>query len=679
MASKEGRRPSLTHRLSQQKHDIVYKAVQSHDHEQDPDAEEEGCGQKVLDSGTFQNMMALVILANAVVIGLETDVDAAQNLTYKLLNQVFVAIFLAELLFKLCMEGCLFFSPSFHDFAWNQFDLLVVALGVFDVVSTSVPSMKHEGTGGFATIFRMVRLLRILRIFRLIKHLKRLYLLAVGLVEAAKAIVWVTLLMGMVMYVCGIVLVKTIGRPPEDDPHAQFLAAHFGTIADSMITLFVLMSSANLPIYQEQEGLLDSHPALAMFLIMFITFGSFGMIGMLTGVINESMFENNELRKDEKRNEHEIMRESLGWRAAALYESLPLDSKGYAYVSDVRLISKEASEMLDASGVTMAHGDIFKFLELMDDDESGRITMKQFVQGMEKIGEGVSPLGMIELQHYICLCNKKLSHSLSRLQLVEDKLETQMERTSSEVDRILQVVLKMNGERLDGSRVSQSQHADLTSSTQRFSEELRSFEGRLVSLLATHSALVSSTLERVGDRQLDGMEQMLQSALSQKCESILSSLGMLRCSDGTTASHPALSKLDAILGSVQELARKETFRGLQAGTGSFSAGAPHLQEARNSGQQDLSLALEAQVASLEGKLLGGVAELGGVILGGTAELLCQNQVTMKSDLFTLQKELSMNRAPLPRASDDDISRFDMSRWPITVPASDVEVVHVTRP
>merc|ERR1719316_1939540 len=124
----------------------------------------------------------------------------------------FLAIFTAEVVLKLCVEGKGFFDPEYQDFAFNQFDLAIVGLGLFDAIATV---LHIEGSGGFATIFRMVRLMRILRIFRLLKFLRRLYLLAVGLVEAAKAIIWVSILMSVMLYVCGIVLVRTIGRPPS--------------------------------------------------------------------------------------------------------------------------------------------------------------------------------------------------------------------------------------------------------------------------------------------------------------------------------------------------------------------------------------------------------------------------------------------------------------------------------
>jgi len=304
----------------------------------------------------------------------------------------------------------------------------------------------QETGGSFATVFRMVRLLRVLRIFRLLKVLKPLFLLAVGLIEACKAIIWVSVLMGTVLYVFSIVLVRTVGETSRADPHYEFLLEHFSTIPNAMITLFILMSSPNLPIYQDEDGLLSARPIFCIFLIMFICFGSFGMIAMLTGVINESMFENNELRKAEKKLEHEAMRLSLGRRSADLYESLPLDVNGFARVEDLKQIAEPAADLLDLAGVQIAHGDVLKFLELMDDDESGRVNMKDFVHAIEKIAEGLSPLAIVEVQHYLTLCNKKLGDQLDHISGVDDKIEVQLAQICDETDRILKVMNEVHDE-----------------------------------------------------------------------------------------------------------------------------------------------------------------------------------------------------------------------------------------
>merc|ERR1712050_529430 len=96
----------------------------------------------------------------------------------------------------------------------------------------------------------------------------------------------------------------------------------FGHIFDTMLTLFILMSSPNLPTYEEQEGLLQEHVPLALFLCGFIVFGSFGIIALLTGVISESMFEKNEVRKEQVRMEHEDMRQNLGGHCEEMFRTL---------------------------------------------------------------------------------------------------------------------------------------------------------------------------------------------------------------------------------------------------------------------------------------------------------------------------------------------------------------------
>merc|ERR1719265_133771 len=169
---------------------------------------------------------------------------------WEFVETTFLFLFTCELLMKLVVLGPQkYFSLYNPDLHWNGFDFFIVGLGLFDYVASCI---GEASSGGFSTIFRMIRLLRILRIFRIIKFLKQLYMLAFGLVEAMKAIFWVAILMSFVLYVCSIVLVKAIGRLPTEDPHAEFLSLNYGTIIDSMLTLFTLMSSPDLSLYIEQ-------------------------------------------------------------------------------------------------------------------------------------------------------------------------------------------------------------------------------------------------------------------------------------------------------------------------------------------------------------------------------------------------------------------------------------------
>lgn len=394
------------------------------------------CGERLLEDTKFQSCMVLLILANALVIGLETDIRDYQH--WDDIEDLFLLAFTCELVLKLCVLGPRTFFSTYHaDFQWNVFDMFIVGLGLFDFFMTH---LGGGSSGGFATLFRIIRLLRILRMFRIIKFLKQLYMLAFGLVEACKALFWVAILMAFVLYICSIVLVKTVGRPPVSDHHHDFLDLHFGNIIDSMLTLFVLMSSPNLPIYLEQPGLVAHKPFLVVFLIAFITFGSFGIIAMLTGVISESMFEKNEMRKEEQRSEHEAMRCALGDNSRELFLSLSLDGGGEASVQDCKTLAPRMVHMMESAGATVTYADISRMIDNMDTDGSARIGVDEFVSTIDAIAEGLSPLGIQEVHHEVGAINKKLEEFQQAFDFFSKRLEAKMATEMQEVQRLVKDV-----------------------------------------------------------------------------------------------------------------------------------------------------------------------------------------------------------------------------------------------
>jgi len=343
------------------------------------------------------------------VIGMETDMT--DFLYWNEVENGFLLVFLLELIFKICIIGPIrFFNWNDPEFTWNLFDASIVALGCFDAVMYYVA--PGEGSGGFATIFRMIRLLRILRIFRIVKFLKELYVLAFGLVEAVKAVFWVTVLMFFVLYVCSIVLVKTVGNTPVTDKNYEFLIYRYGSIVDSMLTLFVLMSSPNFVIYQDEEGLLDAHPPFVIFLIMFITFGSFGMIALLTGVISESMFQKNEVRKEQIRIEQEEMKEVITSKCEMMFESIDIkcSTDGGHEVSVAKLQSKASDmcRMLQDCGIHFSRLDMERIIEFMDIDGTGMIGIDEFVRTMLKVADGLSPMSVQEIQNRVGVVERKV-------------------------------------------------------------------------------------------------------------------------------------------------------------------------------------------------------------------------------------------------------------------------------
>jgi len=364
-------------------------------------------GADFISSTYFHVFVAAMIILNAIIIGFETNDPDAEH--WDMFEEVLLVIFSMELAARLVFFGPItLLDPNNPDFAWNIFDMFLITIGLLDCLFDFIHEQQagrltHDGhSTGVTSVFRVFRLLRILRIFRLIRFLKKLYILSYGFVLAAIAVFWVSLLMGVVLYVCAIILTRTMGEQDTDDGHAEFWKSHYGKIPLTMFTLFQLMMQPNLVEYQ---GLLNDRPIFAAFLVGFIIFGSFGMIALLTGVISEAMFEKNQLRLQEERTDREMTRQALLEKCQTIFDEVVL-----ATGSDEDEVPKETlmrtlprlHETFDTLNLPYTAHDLQDMLEVMDTDGSGTINKSEFCRGILHIAENsedLRPMLMMEL-HY---------------------------------------------------------------------------------------------------------------------------------------------------------------------------------------------------------------------------------------------------------------------------------------
>merc|ERR1712232_218162 len=159
-------------------------------------------------------------------------------LWWDIIEHVFLVFFILELTLRITlMTPKYFLQCQGVDIAWDFFDVFIVALGVMDFICGQLAGDNWEqNQGGFETVFRMVRMVRILRVFRIIRFVKQLYVLGNGFALAAIAVFWVALLMAAGLYVCSVVLVRTL-RSMQSTVHTEFFHERFGTIPDAMFTL----------------------------------------------------------------------------------------------------------------------------------------------------------------------------------------------------------------------------------------------------------------------------------------------------------------------------------------------------------------------------------------------------------------------------------------------------------
>jgi len=365
--------------------------------------EQPWCLQVFVEGPCFQMFVGLVIAANSIVIGLETDIATDKSL-WQMLEDVFLGVFVLELLIRLCVYGiCKFFDTHNPEFCWNLFDFVIVVFGVIDRVLEELATSQGKGGGArfIVLLLRIFRLLRILRIFRIFRVLKQLYLVATSLLEAAAAVLWVGILSGLIVYVCAIIVTRLIGQP---DPHGpdgsntftdDFRVNNFGSVPTSMVTLFKLMA---FPDMERLKPVYEVVPGTQSFIVGFIIFGSFVCVSMLTGILCETMVEKSRRREDERRFDRERTRRMLAENARLILQDYDTSGKGFLDESQFENSKSEVLSLCEQEGLHLSRKDLDALFELVDFDSSGQIEIEELLYGMVQLASEVKPMAIMELR-----------------------------------------------------------------------------------------------------------------------------------------------------------------------------------------------------------------------------------------------------------------------------------------
>ena len=219
----------------------------------------------------FTTVVLVVIVANAIALGLETydGVEGRFGDTLDLVNDVCLGIFVVELALRIGAYGG---RPwRFFRDGWNVFDFVVIAIAF-------IPGIRES-----STLLRLARLARVVRIVRLFPDLR---VLLAGVWRSVPPLFAIALATGMLLFVYGMV-----GWTLFDDE----LPDDWGNIGRAMLTLFVMLTLENFPIYMEAG--MDVHPWSWVYFVSFILIAAFIVINVLIGIVLNSMEEAREAER----------------------------------------------------------------------------------------------------------------------------------------------------------------------------------------------------------------------------------------------------------------------------------------------------------------------------------------------------------------------------------------------
>jgi voltage-gated sodium channel len=226
---------------------------------------------RLVESPLFTGLVLAVILANAVVLGLQTysEIEREHGDTLNLLNDIFLAFFVVELALRLSAYGR---KPlDFFQSGWNVFDFVVISFAF-------IPGVRES-----STLLRLARLLRVVRVVRILPDLR---MLVTGVVRSLPPLGSMLLLTTLMLFVYGMFGWLLFGEElPED----------WGNIGRAMLSLFVLLTLEDFPRYMERA--MEVHPWSWIYFVSFILITVFIVINVLIGIVLTSMEEARELER----------------------------------------------------------------------------------------------------------------------------------------------------------------------------------------------------------------------------------------------------------------------------------------------------------------------------------------------------------------------------------------------
>ena len=218
---------------------------------------------RIADSSRFQAFIFGVIVANAIVLGLETydAIDREVGGLLTVLNDACLGIFVIELAIRITAYGSR--PQDFFRDGWNVFDFIAIT-------AAFAPGLRQN-----ATLLRLVRLLRIVRIVSVLPDAR---VLIRGMVRSLPPIVSMGLLAVLLIYLYG--MIGWILFHSEDP-------GRWGNIGDAMLNLFVMLTLEQWPNYLRAG--MEIYPWSWIYFVSYVLIAGFLLINILIGIVINAM------------------------------------------------------------------------------------------------------------------------------------------------------------------------------------------------------------------------------------------------------------------------------------------------------------------------------------------------------------------------------------------------------
>lgn len=338
---------------------------------------------RVVGNNVFECVISVVILVNAIMIGVESDLSIRgedDQVWLQVMEILFLVVYTVEIVIRLIAHKW----KAFKD-PWFDFDLILVVLSfigqIFATVLT-VPSIIQQ-----VLFLRALRLLRLIRAVRMIKQMRTIWRLVSGLLTSCNTMLSTMALLLLVLYIFAILGIEMIANDSTlkaDTLTGPIIEKSFSSLWISFWTLtqFVTMDS----IASIYIPLIEKKWELSIYFTLLVVIVSISLMNLVTAVLVEGALEH---ARQEKEEEILMSNEKVKLmipQLKQLFEDLDKDNSGDLHQAEIEQAEREGrvvvpEHILDKASV----GSMTELFLNLDVDKSGKLTCAEFIEGCMNI------------------------------------------------------------------------------------------------------------------------------------------------------------------------------------------------------------------------------------------------------------------------------------------------------
>eukprot|EP00931_Biecheleriopsis_adriatica_P020646 TRINITY_DN13730_c0_g2_i5.p1 TRINITY_DN13730_c0_g2~~TRINITY_DN13730_c0_g2_i5.p1 ORF type:complete len:635 (-),score=113.87 TRINITY_DN13730_c0_g2_i5:25-1929(-) len=359
---------------------------------------------KAIHSWSFETAIGIQIMANLVIAVYETDQMSMGDSPAWVywVNLVMFSIYALEVALRIFVYRREFFTGIFN---WNTFDMILIGTDLLTLfINAFVGGLDQSA---MVRCLRVLRALRVITAIRIWPAFRELYIMLHSLIGALRAMLWSTVLLGLILILFSVMAVEIIQPLVEEIAKnggfgdCERCPEAFRTVWSSTITFFQQIVAGD-SWGQVTIPVIEKYPQTAPFFVIVLVIIQFGILNLvLVAIVDQA----HKASEDDAQLQARSRQEAFQHQKRSLYHicrSLDEDGSGDLGIDELTQGFRSNPELANhLKFLDVSLSDVQILFNVMDGDGSGTVNYQEFVEQLFKMQNQDTGVLLAFLQSYV--------------------------------------------------------------------------------------------------------------------------------------------------------------------------------------------------------------------------------------------------------------------------------------